>query len=67
MAIAMDREHRRLFSSGRKPQFVVMMDADSGKVIQSLPISSGVDGNVFDPESGLLFVCNPRGQATHLS
>src|SRR6202790_825098 len=34
-AIAMDREHRRLFSSGRKPQFVVMMDADTGKVIKS--------------------------------
>jgi DNA-binding beta-propeller fold protein YncE len=62
VAIAMDREHRRLFSSGRKPQFVVMMDADSGKVIQSLPISSGVDGNVFDPESGLLFVSTRAGK-----
>src|SRR6266850_275901 len=62
VAIAMDREHRRLFSSGRKPQFVVMMDADSGKVIQSLPISAGVDGNVFDPESGLLFVSTRAGK-----
>jgi hypothetical protein len=58
----MDREHRRIFSSGRKPQFVVMMDADSGKVIQSLPISSGVDGNVFDPETGLLFVATRAGK-----
>jgi hypothetical protein len=62
VAIAMDREHRRLFSSGRKPQFVVMMDADSGKVIQSLPISSGVDGNAFDPELGLLFVATREGK-----
>jgi len=62
VAIAMDREHRRIFSSGRKPQFVVMMDADSGKVIQSLPISSGVDGNVFDPETGLLFVATRAGK-----
>jgi hypothetical protein len=62
VAIAMDREHRRIFSSGRKPQFVVMMDADSGKVIQSLPISSGVDGNVFDPDSGLLFVATRAGK-----
>jgi hypothetical protein len=62
VAIAMDREHRRIFSSGRKAQFVVMMDADSGKVIQSLPISSGVDGNVFDPDSGLLFVATRAGK-----
>src|ERR1700738_953045 len=62
VAIAMDREHRRIFSSGRKPQFVVMMDADSGKVLQSLPISSGVDGNVFDPDSGLLFVATRAGK-----
>src|SRR6202023_1518153 len=62
VAIAIDREHRRIFSSGRKPQFVVMMDADSGKVLQSLPISSGVDGNVFDPDSGLLFVATRAGK-----
>jgi DNA-binding beta-propeller fold protein YncE len=62
VAIAMDREHRRIFSSGRKPQFVVMMDADTGKVIQSLPISSGVDGNAFDPELGLLFVATREGK-----
>jgi len=62
VAMEMDREHRRLFSSGRKPQFLVMMDADNGKVIQSLPISSGVDANVFDPETGLLFVSTRVGK-----
>src|SRR5579864_1962211 len=34
-AMAMDREHRRLFIAGRDPQFLAVMDADSGKVIQS--------------------------------
>ena len=62
VAMEMDREHRRLFSSGRKPQFLVMMDADNGKDIQSLPISSGVDPNVFDPEAGLLFVSTRVGK-----
>src|SRR6202023_576939 len=61
-AMEMDREHRRLFSSGRDPQFLVMMNADTGKVIQSLPISAGVDANVFDPESGLLFVATRAGK-----
>src|SRR3979409_2553745 len=32
-AMEMDREHRRLFSSGRKPQFLVMMDADNYMVV----------------------------------
>jgi len=61
-SMAMDREHRRLFSSGRDPQFLVMMDADNGKIIQSFPISSGADGNVFDPETGLLFVSTRDGK-----
>ena len=64
VAKEMDREHRRLFSSGRSPQFLVMMDADNGKVIQSLPISSGVDANVFEPETGLLFVSTRVGSST---
>jgi len=54
--MAMDVEHRRLFSAGRNPQFLVMMDADNGKVIQSLPIGEGVDGDIFEPETGLLYI-----------
>src|SRR6267378_2687250 len=55
VAIALDREHGRLFSAGRGPAMLVMVDVDSGKVLQSLPISDGVDSNVFDPDSGTLF------------
>src|ERR1700736_5480750 len=62
VAIEMDREHRRLFSSGRNPPFLVVMNADNGKIVQSLPISSGVDANVFDPETGLLFVSTRVGK-----
>jgi YVTN family beta-propeller protein len=61
-AMAMDTQHRRLFSSGRNPAMLVMMDADSGKVIQSFPISAGVDANVFEPETGLLFVSTREGK-----
>jgi DNA-binding beta-propeller fold protein YncE len=62
VAIVMDVEHRRLFSSGRDPQFLVMMDADNGKVIQSLPISSGVDGSIYEPETGLLYISTRDGK-----
>jgi DNA-binding beta-propeller fold protein YncE len=60
-AITMDREHRRLFSAGREPKMLVMMDADSGKVLQSMPISGGVDAAVFEPETGNVFVSTRDG------
>jgi DNA-binding beta-propeller fold protein YncE len=55
-SMAIDQKTRRLFSAGRGPQFVTMMDADSGKVLASYPISAGVDANAFDPGTGMLFV-----------
>jgi DNA-binding beta-propeller fold protein YncE len=60
-SMAMDQKNRRLFSAGRGPQFVIMMDADSGKVLQSYPISAGVDANSFDPATGMLFVATREG------
>ncbi|HUK32108.1 MAG TPA: hypothetical protein VLV89_13410, partial [Candidatus Acidoferrum sp.] len=60
-ALAMDREHRRLFSAGRNPQMLVVMDADSGKVIQSFPITSGTDAAAYDPETKLIFVSTREG------
>jgi len=60
-ALAMDREHRRLFSAGRNPQKLVILDADNGKVIQSFAISAGADANVFEPETGLIFVSTRDG------
>jgi WD40 repeat protein len=62
VAIALDKEHGRLFSAGRGPALLVMMDIDSGKVIQSLPISDGVDSNVFDPDSGTVFSSSRAGK-----
>src|SRR5258708_34032434 len=49
VAMDIDREHRRLFSSGRDPHFLIVMNADTGNVVQSLPLSSGVDANIFEP------------------
>ena len=60
-SMAIDRKNRRLFSAGRGPQFVIMMDADTGKVLQSYPISAGVDANAFDPGTGMLFVATREG------
>src|SRR5437868_8108452 len=39
----------------------MMIDADSGKVLQSKPISTGVDAAAFEDETGLLFVSTREG------
>jgi hypothetical protein len=54
-AMAMDLKHRRLFIGGRNKTLTVM-DADTGKILQTLPITDGVDTNIYDPDSGLLYV-----------
>jgi YVTN family beta-propeller protein len=59
--LAIDREHRRLFSAGREPATLVAMNADNGKVIQSFPISGGVDAVAYDPETGLIFASTREG------
>jgi YVTN family beta-propeller protein len=52
VSIAMDRKNRRLFISGRNPKLLVVMDADTGKLIgQSFPIGDRVDTTIFDPET----------------
>ena len=61
-AFALDLDSTwRLFSAGRNPQMLVVMDADSGHVIQSFPISGGVDAAAYEPETGLVFVSTREG------
>jgi len=60
-ALAMDVQHHRLFSAGRDPQMLVVLDSDSGKVLQSFPISGGVDAAAYDPETGLIFASTRDG------
>jgi DNA-binding beta-propeller fold protein YncE len=60
-ALAIDVEHRRLFSAGRNPQMLAVLDADSGKVVQSFPITAGVDAAAYDADSGMIFVSTTDG------
>jgi outer membrane protein assembly factor BamB len=60
-ALAMDVEHHRLFSAGRDPQKLVVIDSDSGKVLQSFAISGGVDAAAYEPETGLIFTSTREG------
>lgn len=61
--LSMDRESRLLFS-GCHNKTMVIMDADTGKVVASVPIGQGVDATRFDPGTGLAFSSNGDGTLT---
>lgn len=61
--LAMDTAHRRLFA-GCHNRMMAVINADSGKVLTTLPIGSGVDANRFDPGTGLAFSSNGDGTIT---
>jgi YVTN family beta-propeller protein len=61
--IAMDRRHRRIFSACAN-NLMIVLDADSGKVVAQLPIGSGVDGAGFDPSTRYAFSSNGEGTLT---
>ena len=61
--LAIDRSHRRLFS-GCSNKLMAVVDADSGKLVSTLPIGAGVDGTGFDPGSGLAFASCGEGVLT---
>jgi outer membrane protein assembly factor BamB len=60
-ALGMDPKNGRIFSGGRDPQFMVMMDASNGKVLQSVPITAGVDAIIFEPSTNLIFAATREG------
>ncbi len=61
--LAMDRAHRRLFVTCHNEKMVIL-DADSGKVIASPAIGKGTDACIFDPETALAFSSNGDGTLT---
>ncbi len=62
-SMAMDRANRRLFI-GCRSKVMAVVNADTGKVITTLPIGDHVDATAFDPESRLIFNSNGEGTVT---
>jgi DNA-binding beta-propeller fold protein YncE len=58
--VAIDESHHRLFVACRDGNLVVM-DSDTGKSLQTLPISTGVDDLVYDPGSQRIYVACGEG------
>lgn len=61
--MAIDRRGHRLFL-GCDNQMMAMMDSESGKVLATVPIGSGVDANAFDPKTKLAFASCGDGTTT---
>ena len=61
--LALDPATRRLFSVCHNKTMVVL-DADSGRAVATLPIGEGVDAAAFDPATSLAFASNGDGTLT---
>ena len=60
VGMSMDAKTHRLFIGCRKPQLLIVMSADDGKIVASLPIGAGVDATKFD--AGQVFASCRDGQ-----
>src|SRR5437764_715256 len=59
--LAYDSKNKRLFIGCRNEPKMVVMDATSGKIINSFPIGRGVDYAGFDPQAKLIFFSCSEG------
>jgi DNA-binding beta-propeller fold protein YncE len=60
--LSLDSKNRRLFSGCEK--LMAIVDADSGKLVSTLPICDGVDATAYDDETKLAFASCHDGKLT---
>jgi YVTN family beta-propeller protein len=61
--LAIDLDSNRLFSVCSN-KLMIVVDAENGKVIKTLPIGDGCDGVAFDAKKKLIFSSNGEGTIT---
>jgi DNA-binding beta-propeller fold protein YncE len=62
--LALDVKNHVLFVCCRNPANAVIMNADDGKIITTLPIGNRVDAAAFDPNTNEAFVSTGDGKLT---
>jgi DNA-binding beta-propeller fold protein YncE len=62
--LAMDQKNRILFATCRNPQTMVVLKADNGEIVTTLPIGAGTDGAVFNPKTMEAFSSQRDGTLT---
>ena len=63
-ALALDAKNHILFSFCHNPAVAVILDANDGRVITTLPIGKGVDAAEFNPDTGEAFSSQGDGTLT---
>ena len=61
--LAFDRQTRRLFAVCANEKMIVL-NADTGKIVAELPTGKGTDASAFDPKTGFAFASNGAGTLT---
>jgi hypothetical protein len=62
--LAFDAKNHVLFAACRNPATMVILNSETGKIITSLPIGTGVDGAVFNPATLETFSSQSDGTLT---
>ena len=62
--LAMDRKNRILFATCRNPKTMVILNADDGNILATLPIGTGTDGAAFNPNTMEAFSSHFDGTLT---
>jgi DNA-binding beta-propeller fold protein YncE len=62
--LAVDAKNHILFSTCRNPQTMVILSADDGKILETLPIGAASDGALFNPATMEAFSSNSDGTLT---
>ncbi|MBI3491099.1 MAG: hypothetical protein HY047_04830 [Acidobacteria bacterium] len=63
-SLALDAKNHVLFVACRNPNLMVILNAETGKVITTLPIGAGVDGAAFNPQTLEAFSSQGDGTLT---
>ena len=61
--MGLDAGRHRVYS-GCHNRVMTVLDTETGRVVAAVPIGAGVDGNGFDPATGLAFSANGDGTLT---
>ena len=62
--LAFDVKNHILFAACRNPAMMVILNADTGKILTTLPIGTGVDGAFFNPATMETFSSQSDGTLT---
>jgi DNA-binding beta-propeller fold protein YncE len=62
--LAMDVKNRVLFVACRNPATMVMLNADTGAIVATLPLGAGTDGATFNPATMEAFSSQGDGTLT---